>query len=143
MKTIIKILPVLFALAFQQNAYCLDASAAVQVTPVLKAQNSWDGKPILYPTGKAEVTGLLIEIAPGAETGWHMHPVASFALVLEGELEVQLKNGEVKRLKAGDALAEVVNTWHNGRNLGAVPVKLVVFYTGAAGQPLTVKEGAH
>jgi hypothetical protein len=43
----------------------------------------------------------------------------------------------VKRLEAGDALAEVVNTTHNGRNVGDVPVRLVVFYAGAAGQGLT------
>lgn len=85
---------------------------------------------------------MLIEIAPGGETGWHSHPVPSFALVLEGELEVQLKNGVVNRLKAGETLAETVNTLHNGRNVGSVPLKLVVFYTGAVGQKLSVKENA-
>jgi hypothetical protein len=37
-------------------------------------------------------------------------------------------------------LAEVINTWHNGRNMGPDPVKLVVFYAGVAGQPLTRRE---
>jgi len=37
-------------------------------------------------------------------------------------------------------LAEVINTLHNGRNLGSTPVKLVVFYAGVVGQKLTVKE---
>ena len=82
---------------------------------------------------------LLIEIAPGGETGWHLHPVPSFGMVLEGELEVSLKDGQRKRLKAGDALAEVVNTAHNGRNIGNAPVKLVVFYAGSKGQPLSQK----
>lgn len=63
-------------------------------------------------------------------------------MVLEGELEVQLKNGAVKRLKSGEALAEVVNTLHNGRTIGSVPVKIVVFYAGAVGQKLTEKENA-
>ena len=85
---------------------------------------------------------MVIEIALGGETGWHLHPVPSFGMVLEGELEVQLKNGDVKRLKPGEALAEVVNTLHNGRNVGSVPVKLVVFYAGAVGQKLTIKEEA-
>lgn len=133
----------LFGLALQSQALALEASSAVSVTPVLKTQTSWDGKPIVYPAGQAEVTGLIIEIAPGGETGWHLHPVPSFAVVLEGELQVQLKNGEVKRLKAGDALAEVVNTAHNGRNVGSTAVKLVVFYAGAAGQTLTVKQPEH
>lgn len=122
------------------DAFALEQSSSVKVSTVLKAETSWDGKPIEYPAGKAEVTGMVIEIVPGGETGWHLHPVPSFGMVLEGELEVQLKNGAVRRLKPGEALAEVVNTLHNGRNVGTVPVKLVVFYVGSVGQPLSVKE---
>lgn len=117
----------------------IEATKAVKVTPVLKTQTSWDGQPLQYPAGDAEVTGMLIEIAPGGETGWHLHPVPSFGMVLEGELEVTLKDGRHNRLKAGDALAEVVNTAHNGRNVGTVPLKLVVFYAGSKGQPLSEK----
>jgi len=44
-------------------------------------------------------------------------------------------------VEQGQALAEVVDTWHNGRNLDPKkPLKLLVFYTNTAGQPLTVKE---
>lgn len=140
MKIIRIIFPVILAVIFQQKAFSLEQSASVKAYTVLQAESSWDGKPIVYPKGKAEITGMVIEIAPGGETGWHLHPVPSFGMVLEGEIEVQLKTGEVKRLKAGEALAEVVNTFHNGRNIGSVPVKLVVFYTGAVGQKLSVKE---
>lgn len=125
----------------QSQAFALENSAVVKVSTVLKAQNTWNGQPISYPDGKAEVTGLVVEIAPGGETGWHLHPVPSFAMVLDGDLEVQLKSGESKRLHAGDALAEVVNTAHNGRNIGSGPVRLVVFYAGAIGSKLTEKEG--
>ena len=130
---------VAMCLSFPLDALALDKSAAVKVTQLLKTTNSWDGKPIVYPDGKAEITGLLVEIAPGAETGWHLHPVPSFGMVLEGTLEVTLKGGRVKQLQAGDVLAEVVNTSHNGRNVGNIPVKLVVFYAGAVGQSLTIK----
>jgi quercetin dioxygenase-like cupin family protein len=132
----------LLAALLLPQAYALDSTAAVKATTVLKAQNSWDGKPLAYPQGQAQVTGLLIEIAPGGETGWHLHTVPSFAMVTEGELEVHLKDGSVNRLKAGDMLAEVVNTLHNGRNVGKGPVKLVVFYTGVADSKLTVMEAA-
>jgi quercetin dioxygenase-like cupin family protein len=93
----------------------------------------------VYPDGKAEITGVLVEIAPGGETGWHLHPVPSFGMILEGTLEVSLKNGSIKRLQAGDAIAEVVNTPHNGRNVGNIPVKLAVFYAGTVGQALSIK----
>lgn len=132
----------LLAALLLPQAYALDSTAAVKATTVLKAQNSWDGKPLAYPQGQAQVTGLLIEIAPGGETGWHLHTVPSFAMVTEGELEVHLKDGSVNRLKAGDMLAEVVNTLHNGHNVGKGPLKLVVFYTGVADSKLTVMEAA-
>jgi len=121
-------------------AFALDQSPMVNVTQVLKATKSWDGRPITYPPGEAEVTGLVVEVAPGGETGWHLHPVPSFAMVLSGTLEVVLKDGRAKRLQAGDALAEVVDTLHNGRNLGNVPVRLIVFYAGTSGQSLSVKQ---
>lgn len=134
------IIPFILSLLWQPAALALEPSATVKVLTVLNTKSSWDGKPIEYPAGKAEVTGMVVEIAPGGETGWHMHPVPSFAMVLEGELELRLKSGVVKRLQAGEALAEVVNTIHNGRNVGRVPVKLVVFYMGLDGQQQTVRE---
>ncbi|MGD9969021.1 MAG: cupin domain-containing protein [Sulfuricurvum sp.] len=121
-------------------AFSIEPSNDVKVSTVLKTSSSWDGKPLVYPSGAAEVTGLLIEIAPGGHTIWHRHPVPSFALILEGELEVQLENGTLKRFKAGEALAEVVDTPHYGRNVGSGAVKLVVFYAGSAGQPLSYTE---
>lgn len=128
-----------FAMFAAQSASALDQSASVKVTPLLKSSSSWNGAQLAWPAGQAEVTALQIEIAPGAETGWHLHPVPSFAYVLEGELEVSLKDGAMKRFSAGQALAEVVGTMHNGRNVGSGPVKLVVFYVGAAGSTLTIK----
>ncbi len=139
MKNTRLLLGVLVVLGFSGTASALDPTTTVRVTPLLKTTTSWDGQSLAYPAGPAEITGLQVEIAPGGETGWHRHPVPSFGLLLEGTLEVTLQDGQVKRLNPGDALAEVVNTTHNGRNVGAVPVKIVVFYAGTPGQPLTVK----
>lgn len=124
------------------TANAIEQNSVVKVSTLLKTSSSWDGKPLQYPAGQAEITGMLIEIAPGAETGWHLHQIPSFGMVLAGELEVRLQDGRVKRLKSGDALAEVVNTLHNGRSVGTTPVKLVVFYAGVVGQPLSVKASA-
>jgi len=142
MKKLRIFIPFILSLLWQPTALALEQSPTVKVLTVLNTESSWNGKPIEYPSGKAEVTGMVVEIAPGGETGWHLHPVPSFGIVLEGELELQLISGAVKRLKAGEAVAEVVNTLHNGRNLGQVPVKLVVFYIGSAGLKQTVKENA-
>jgi quercetin dioxygenase-like cupin family protein len=142
MKKLRIFIPFILSLLWQSTALGLEQSATVKVLTVMNTESSWNGKPIEYPSGKAEVTGMVVEISPGGETGWHLHPVPSFGIVLEGELELQLITGAVKRLKAGEAVAEVVNTLHNGRNLGQVPVKLVVFYIGSVGIKQTVKENA-
>ena len=118
-------------------AFGFETTAAITVTPLLKTTTTWEGAPIVYPSGQAEVTGWIIDIAAGGETGWHSHPVPSFGLVLEGTLSVALKDGRLKQLQAGDSIAEVVGTAHNGRAVGDRPVKLIVFYAGAVGQPLT------
>ena len=132
-------LVLLVGLALLLPVRAIEQTKAVKVSTVLKTQTSWDGQPLQYPAGDAEVTGMLIEIAPGGETGWHLHPVPSFGMVVQGELEVSLKDGRKKWLKAGDALAEVVNTAHNGRNVGTEAVKLVVFYAGSKGLSLSQK----
>ena len=126
-------------LYFPLNALALEPSAAIKVTPLIQSTQSWNETPIAYPEGQAQITGLMIEIAPGADTGWHQHPAPSFGVITQGTLEVTLRDGRVKRLQAGEALIEVVNTDHIGRNVGDVPVKLIVFYAGAVGQVLTVK----
>lgn len=121
------------------DATALDASNGVKVTPLVKETTNWDGEPIVYPKGKAEMTAVHVEIAPGAQTGWHCHMVPNFAYMLEGTLDLTLDDGRVKRLKAGEALAEVVKRSHNGRNVGSTPARLIVFYAGAVGSPLSVE----
>jgi quercetin dioxygenase-like cupin family protein len=111
----------------------------VKSTQILQTENTWNGQDIEYPiTESEEITALNIEFAPGAETAWHRHPVASLAYVVSGELEVILKDtGERKLFREGDAFAEVINTWHYGRNIGEEPVEIVVFYVGQKGMQLT------
>lgn len=119
----------------------IEASGAIKATPILKTGETWVGQDIVYPEGDAEMSGVVIEMAPGGETGWHQHPVPSVGYVMEGELEVRFRNGDVKRLRAGEAAAEAVDVLHNGVNVGDVPVKLVIFYVGTPGTTLTIREG--
>ncbi|MGC4013737.1 MAG: cupin domain-containing protein [Luteolibacter sp.] len=112
----------------------------ISVTPLMKTQVDAAGKPITWPAAPAEVSAVRVEIPPGAETGWHKHPVPCFAYVLEGELTVRLESGATKQLKAGDAFAEAVDVMHNGTNTGKVPVKLVMFAAGQADKPYAEKK---
>lgn len=113
---------------------------AVAVRQIAKTTVTANGQPIEYPrTDKPEVTAAIVEIPPGAETGWHLHPVPVYAYILSGTLEVRTENGAVHTYRAGDAIIEMVDTPHNGYNRGTVPVKLVGFYTGGVGTPNTVE----
>ena len=120
--------------------FAIDQNPAVNVTQLLKTTSGWDGKQIVYPEGQAEMTALLIEIAPGESTGWHQHPVPSFAFLLDGTLEITLADGRVKRMQPGEALSEVTDTMHIGRALSKTPVKIVVFYAGSVDKALTVNQ---
>jgi quercetin dioxygenase-like cupin family protein len=119
--------------------HAIEQSQTVKVTPLLKTTQTWNGAAIKYPEGQAEITALMIEVAPGGETNWHEHPVPSFGVLLEGTLEVSLADGKKKLIKPGEAVAEVIATAHNGRNVGKTPLKLIVFYAGAVNKPLTVQ----
>lgn len=121
-------------------ASAADRPPAVVATQVLKTSQSWEGKPIVLPSGASEVTALSIEIPPGAETGWHHHPIPSFAFVVEGTLQVTLRDGRTRQFAAGQAFAEVVGMAHNGRSVGSVPTKLLVLYAGAPGATLTTQD---
>lgn len=121
------------------TSWSIEVVPGIQVTPLLKASQSWVGDRIEYPSGKPEVTGQLVELAPGAETGWHHHPVASVGYLLEGELTVQFEDGQTRVIKAGEAALESMHMRHNGQNTGNVSTKLVVFYLGVAGGKTTIK----
>lgn len=108
----------------------------VSARVVLRTKKTSNGEKIAYlRTDVAEVTAMTVEIAPGAETGWHTHPVPVYAWVVAGSLTIDLEEVKSNAYKEGDAIVEAVGAKHNGRNIGPVPVRLLVFYTGAEGEP--------
>jgi len=126
------------ALCCPITASALDENPVLTITPLLKTTTSWDGKPIVYPKGQSEVTALIVEIAPGGETGWHEHPVPALGYILEGDLELKLAGGAVKVLHQGDVVPESVDVLHNGRNIGEEPLKILAFFIGAVDSKLSV-----
>jgi quercetin dioxygenase-like cupin family protein len=110
------------------------------ITELLKTSTSWDGRSLPnYPTGKPEVTIARITIQPGAQLPLHRHPMINAGVLLNGELTVTTSERKTIHLKAGDAIAEVVNTPHYGKNDGKVPAEILVFYAGTVGSPITIK----
>jgi quercetin dioxygenase-like cupin family protein len=107
-------------------------SGGVQARVILKTKYMSNGQPIAYlKMDNPEVTVMTVELPPGTETGWHTHAVPVYAYILSGSLTVEVEGKNTSIFQAGDAIIEVVNARHCGKNTGAVPVKLVVFYTGA------------
>jgi quercetin dioxygenase-like cupin family protein len=47
-----------------------------------------------------------IELAPGQETGLHLHPCAVFGLITSGTIRFQIEGEEEQTLNAGDAFHE-------------------------------------
>ena len=114
-------------------------NSGVQVEPLANSQTSWNGTPLpAYRTGQPEVTIVKYLIAPGAELPPHLHPVINAGVMLKGELTVVSDTGERLHLKAGDAIIELVNQVHQGRNEGTETVELIVFYAGNVGYPTKV-----
>jgi len=118
--------------------------AAAQVkfsaTPVLQSGTTAGGTPLAYPkTDSAEVTALVLDIGPGGETGRHMHPYPTFVYVLEGAIDVEMDGGMVHTYRAGDSFLEVLNTWHNGKNKGTTPAKVLVVFAGVHAKPNLVR----
>lgn len=116
-------------------------SRGVTAQPILRAKTDAAGRAIKYPNkGLPELTGYLVEIPPGGETGWHMHPYPCMAYVLSGTVEVEQRGGPVRKYKAGDSFAELVKTQHIGRNRGKKPVKILLFVVGVHGVGPSVKQ---
>jgi len=114
--------------------------SGVQGKIILETEKMSNGEPIDYQdTDHPRVTVMTVDIAPGAKTGWHSHPMPVYAYVMSGRLTVQLEGGKTTEFKKGEAIIEVVNLRHNGINRGKIPVKLVVFYLGGKDVPNVIK----
>jgi len=101
---------------------------------VLATGTTVTGEPIRYPAGApARITAVEITLAPGQQTGWHMHPVPLFGYILAGELTVDYGPKGKRTYRQGDGFMEAMNEAHNGRNSGAEPVKILAVIIGAEG----------
>jgi len=108
-------------------AFALDPGQPTVVTPIVSTMQTAAGQPIVLPQKDVRVTASRFEIAPGATLPVHKHPYQRYAYVLGGTLEVtDLESGDSTTYKAGDFIVEVVNRWHQGKNVGADTVELIV-----------------
>ncbi len=106
------------------------------IETLLETQTTNLGQPIEYPTqSPAQITAIVVTLAPGEETGRHRHPVPLYGQVLSGQVTVDYAEHGSKTYKAGEAFMEAVDTWHNGRNSGDEILRILAIYMGAEGVP--------
>lgn len=113
-------------------------STTITVEKILSTDTTAAGQKLKFPPNAAAMTGIIVTIPAGAETGWHTHDYSGFAYVLEGVLTVKTKEG-TRVFPAGSSFAEVVDIAHNGINKGTAPVKLVAFFSAPKGEPISNK----
>lgn len=117
------------------------AASAKDYPPVktlLKSGKTILGQTFAYPTdGPAQIQSVIVTMQPGQETGLHTHPYPTYGYILQGELTVSYPAGVTKTYKQGQAVMEAVDTPHNGKNTGTVPVRILVVFIGVEGQANT------
>ena len=129
-----------FALLLSSNVLAADVNA-VQTDVLAKTSLSWEGSHLPdYPKGSPEITILRIKIPPGVQLPLHKHPGINAGVLLSGELTVVTEDNKTLNLKAGEAIVEVVNKWHYGKNEGNKTAEILVFYAGVLDTPITVKK---
>jgi quercetin dioxygenase-like cupin family protein len=110
-----------------------------KITQILETTTTAAGQPIRFHQGDNQMTGFIIELAPGGQVGRHVHPVPLFSYILEGTLTVEVEGHGTRTFRAGEGFVDVVNLWHNGRNLGDRPVRFLVVFAGQKGTPTAIR----
>jgi quercetin dioxygenase-like cupin family protein len=112
--------------------------------PILDAYLEQVKRTTLLKTDLAGVEGheggmWLIEIASGAATGKHYHPVHEFIYVLEGAGQFEAEGKPPVIVQAGTAMYVPPGQVHNTRNpSGDTVTRAVVVHFGEKGQPLVI-----
>lgn len=120
------------------NAEDMHKSAGAESKEILKANETVVGGALRYPqTDKPEITSLIVTIQPGGHSNLHQHPVVTFVHVLEGEAELHVGE-KTLHYEAGDTWIEPIDTLNQVFNPGTVPLKNLVVFVGAEGQPNSI-----
>jgi len=78
--------------------------------------------------GPQRVNVLVREFPVGGGSGWHIHPGAEIAYLLQGEMSLEEAGKPIRILRPGDSFMVPRGVPHNGANLGKIPARLVITY---------------
>ncbi|MHA7130628.1 cupin domain-containing protein [Algoriphagus namhaensis] len=110
----------------------------IKVEKLAESSLSWNGDSLPpYPQGQPKITILKVSIPPNQQLEMHEHLVINAGVLLKGEVTVISEMGDSLRLKAGDPIIEMVNTFHYGINEGDEVAEIIVVYAGDVDTPIT------
>ncbi len=93
------------------------------------------------------ITGQIVEIAPGGQTGKTRHMVQSYLYVLEGTLVTNSEGGPigvagVQYHTQGQSYMDAPGVWFNHSNTGSTPVRYILLLISTPGGATTQKATA-
>ena len=142
-------LPIL-ALAFLLSASCPTAEApspaaptapgAAKVTIAARASATATGQELVAPARPFEMVISVSELPAGGLLPMHKHPWPRYVYVDRGRIMVRYEESGLEReFGAGEGIVEAIDQWHEGRVVGAEPVRLIVFDQVPPGQTNVVR----
>ncbi len=102
---------------------------------VLQTTTTLTGQPLRFPLFRNVVTGVLVELAPGGQTGAQRFFVPTVLYVLEGTLTAEFEGSAPRAIAAGRAAVPPVNVANNGKNLGTTPARWLAVTFADASEP--------
>jgi len=91
--------------------------------------------PLASDPSKEEIIGIAV-IQPNAPAERHSHAENEIGFVLEGVSLLEIEGQPSRTIKAGDSFAIPAGKIHRAKPTGTMPLKVVVTYIVAKGQPL-------
>lgn len=130
-------LPLLLLLASCATAEVAPVAtpAAPQSLELMRTTSTIGGQPIAFPQGPVELRATLTIVGRGGVIPMHRHRWPRYVRIEEGVVRLSFADGRPGRdYGPGDIIVEAIDTWHEGRVVGAVTARLIAYDFTPPGQ---------
>ena len=125
-----------FAIMLINPSISIASESPVEVQEIFTSSENIDGDNFKYPTGKAEMRLIRVEVDKGGAIPMHSHPIPLLGHIESGELTLDEKTGISKTFKEGDSFVLSGNTpAHTMENTGDSLAVMWVAVASAEGVP--------
>ena len=135
-KKLVLAVTLLFLVFISNPSLALEESSPVNVEEIFTTSKTIEGDDFEYPSGKAEMRLIRVEVEKGAVIPLHSHPIPLMGHIESGELTLKKEKGKSKTFKEGDSFVLDVNTPpHTMGNTGTSSAVMWVAVASAEGIP--------